>query len=279
MNITELISKMAWLSYSSAFVRSITIEEPKGTHVMRGQIHLILQSPPGSAKSTILKEIAKSFKARIITHLTEASLVGTIDSTKHVIPGCAWDMRNGLLILDEFNVDGDGSATPSLLPLLEDQAFEKRIARYAKTTNKTDGDMTFSAGNGFLRIRTRFACIIGTMKNMKMNREVTTEALVSRCIYIPYRLSQPQLESIADGERLMKFETCAFSKPFDAKIGLNDYKFILETIKNYPSPEEKMQYLRTVGDLSRAFVVMGKHDLPTYYAIIGLHQNDIHYDV
>jgi hypothetical protein len=272
MNTSEIISKMAFLSYSSAFIKTLTIEEPKGDYTTRGVLHLFLRADTGSVKTTIMSEIARNFKCQVVPDITGSGLVGTIDKNMNVVPGHAWLSRNKLLLLDEFSVDGNSSSVLPLLALLENQCYEKHFGRFAQAKKEKDKDLIFEVGAGFMRMKTRFSAIISTMKMIGKSRSESIEALLSRCIVIKYSLSKEELDKILDGERLMKFEKCEFKKPFDAKIKLADFMKIRECVNQYPALNEHKHYLRIVGDCCRAFAVLGKHDEQVYFLITKLHQ-------
>jgi len=272
MNTTEIISKMAFLSYSSAFVKSLTIEEPEGDYCTRGVIHLFLRAETGSVKTTILSEISRNFKSKIVPDITSPGLVGTIDKNQNVIPGACWESRKSLLLLDEFSTNGNSNCVDALLPLLDPQEYSKRFGRSAMPKKEKDGNLFFNVDSGKMDIKTRFSCIIASMKDMHKSRSKAVEALVSRCITIKYALTEDELEAILDGKKLMKFDKCGIKKSYDARISLSDYKEIRDCVKSYPGLDKQKHYLRTVGDCCRAFAVLGKHDPQVYFMITKLHQ-------
>jgi len=263
---------MDFLSYSSTFIKSLTIEEPEGDYCTRGVMHLFLRAETGSVKTTILSEIAKNFKVQVVPDITSAGLVGTIDKSMNVIHGACWQSRKKILLLDEFSTDGQSNCVQALLPLLESQAYEKRFGRTALPNNDKDGDLYFKVDSGLMSIKTRFACIIASMKDMSKSRSKIVEALISRCVTVKYKLSDDELEAILDGKKIMKFDKCGIKKPFDARITLDDYKQIRDVVKLYPNLDKNKAYLRTVGDCCRAFAVLGKHEPNIYFMITKLHQ-------
>jgi len=263
---------MAYLCYSSSFIKSITIEQEKGQKVLRGNIHLFLRADTGSFKSTILRELADYFKVDTLELITSAGLVGTIDKNMNVIPGEAWKIRNKLLLLDEFNTDGDSNCVGPLLSLLEDQYYKKAIGRMANEQKEKDNGLYFEVKKGEMRIKTRFSCVICSMRKIEKSRSVNIEALLSRCILIPYVLSNAEIDAVMDGNRLLEIKKCPFKKAFDFTVKKEDYKRIKECVKSYPQLDMQKQFARTVGDCCRAFAVLGKHDDLTYYLITKLHQ-------
>jgi len=272
MDTAGIISKMAYLCYSSSFLKSVTIKQEKGEKTIRGNMHLFLRADSGNFKSTILKELGEYFKVNTIELITSAGLVGTIDKNMNVIPGECWRIRNKLLLLDEFNVDGDNSCTAPLLSLLEDQKYKKAIGRMANELKEKDKDLFFEVKKGEICVKTRFSCVICSMKKIGKNRSVNMEALLSRCIVIPYELEDNEVKQIMNGSKLLNMEKCPFKKPFDVTISKDDYKVIMDSVDSYPQLNMKKQYARTVCDCCRAFAVLGKHDEQVYFLITKLHQ-------
>lgn len=272
MNISELISKMAYLCYSSSFVRSITLEQDGGEKVIRGNIHLFLRAESGSFKSTMLKELASYFKVDVVEMITASGLVGSVDKNTNVVPGQAWRVRNKILLLDEFNTDGENNAIAPLLTLLEDQEYKKVFARHANEQHDKDKDLFFKVKSGEIHMRTRFSCVICSMRKLEKSRSVNLSALLSRCIVIPYDLDNEEIDEVMNGHRLLALRKCPFTKPFEGRIKAADYKKILAYVNEYPGLNKKKQYARIVGDCCRAFVVLGEHDRALYLMITKLHQ-------
>jgi hypothetical protein len=243
-----------------------------GIKEIRGNIHLFLRADTGNFKSTILKELGSYFKVDTLELITSAGLVGTIDKNQNVIPGEAWRIRNKLLLLDEFNVEGENNSVQPLLSLLEDQKYKKAIGRMTNEQKEVDGDLYFEVKKGELRMKSRFSCVICSMRKIEKNRSMNIEALLSRCVVIPYSLENKEIEQVMNGHQLLTIKKCPFKKTFDFTVKAKDYKRIMECVKSYPGLDMQSQYARTVGDCCRAFAVLGKHDDQTYYLITKLHQ-------
>lgn len=272
MNTSEIISKMAFLCYSTSFIKSLTVKQEGGEKRLRGNIHLFLRADSGSFKSTILAELGEYFKVDTHELITSAGLVGTIDKNQNIIPGECWRVRNKLLLLDEFNVDGDNSCVSPLLSLLEDQKYKKSFGRFANDLKEKEKDLFFEVKKGEMRIKTRFSCVICSMRKIEKNRSVNLGALLSRCIVVPYDLDAGEIKHVMNGHKLLNIEKCPFKKPFDFTVCKADYNKIMECVDSFPGLDMKKQYARTIGDCCRAFVVLGKHDEQVYYLITKLHQ-------
>lgn len=144
-------------------------------------LHLFISAPFGEFKSTLLKEINQAYPSKIYTHLTFPSLIGSIDKhTKQIIPAAAWECRNKLMLLDEFIATRPSLVSQTLLQLLEDQYYSRKIAVYSADLNEEDGDLFFRVKQGSIEVKTRFLCIMATMKNIKKAREYAFKALLSR---------------------------------------------------------------------------------------------------
>jgi len=191
-----------------------------------------------------------------------------------IIPAAAWEARNKLLILDEYTSTRPSQVGVILLQLLEDQSYSRKIALYSADHEEIDGDLCFRVKNGNIELKTRFSCIIATMKNPRKAREYSFKALLSRTVPLRYNLSKKELDEILDGKplfRLMQFQTSD-----ETNIELEDYEHIREVIsETYEGLKEKRAkldeiYLRAVGDCCRIFAVLGYHDDKLYRKIFEL---------
>ncbi|MEO0303947.1 MAG: hypothetical protein ABIM64_01665 [candidate division WOR-3 bacterium] len=272
MKNSEIISHLSFLSYSSSKIRSVIIEQDEGKKKIRGNIHFFLRANTGSFKSSILRELAQNFHVDVIEMITQAGLVGTIDKNMNVIPGEAWNSRNKILLLDEFNLEGNSSCISPLLSLLEDQTYKKVVGRFALEKKERDGDLFFEVKAGELKMKTRFSCIICSMRKIEKNRSMNIEALLSRCVVYSYDLSYEEMNEILLGKKILKIEKTHLNSLTDVVISNSDYHHILEIVRSYPGFDYKRQYARTVCDCCRAFAVLRKHDEKTYNLLTMLRQ-------
>ena len=272
MDNSELISRLAYVCYCSSYVRTLHIQEEGGTVKIRGQLHLFLRAKSDTFKSTMLKQIARHFKIRTKELITNAGLVGTIDKNEGVIPGECWRARNSLMLLDEFNIDGESNCVPSLLTLLEDQEYSKSIGRRTHEKREEDGDLFFEVKNGEIGVKTRFSCVICSMRKIEKSRSVNVEALLSRCVVLRYNLTPEEVKRVMNGFPLLSIKKCPFKKPFDRIIGKKAYKEIMNCVESYPNFDMDKHFPRIVGDCCRVFAVLGRHDKELYHEITRLAQ-------
>jgi len=250
----------------------LTLIQDGGEKEIRGNLHLFLRAGSGNFKSTMLKELAAYFKVDVIESLTSAGLVGSIDKNMNIIPGMAWKVRNKMLLLDEFETEGSGNCVKPLLSLLEDQEYKKSFGRHANDRIEKEKDLFFRVKSGAMYVKTRFSCVICSMKNIEKSRSQNVGALLSRCVLVPYSLEDEEIERVVHGHKLLKIKSCPFKKPFDFEVSGPDYKEILSVINTYPGLNKKKQYGRIICDCCRAFAVLGKHDPAIYLMITKLHQ-------
>jgi len=260
----------------SVKIKELSIEEPGGKCYLRPTLHIFLSAPFGHGKSTLLKQLMSNYPSVLLTHVTVPGLIGSIDrSSKMIISAAAWEARNKLLILDEYTSTRPSQVGDILLQLLEDQRYSRKIASYSADHEEVDGDLYFRVKNGLIDLKTRFSCVIATMKNPKKAREYSYKALLSRTIPLRYILRKEDLDSVLDGKQL--FEKINFQVSDEVMIKLDDFMHIREIMDEaYEDMRRKgitklnEVYLRTIGDCCRVFAVLGHHDDKLYKKIFEL---------
>jgi hypothetical protein len=269
----KILNKLVNIAAHSVKIKKLITKEPYKDYEMRPQLHILISAPSGEMKSTILREISQYYPSKIITDLTFPSLVGSIDrTTKQIIPAAVWECRNKLMLLDEYTSTRESLVTRALLQLLEDQYYSRKIATYSADLNEEDGDLFFKVKSGNIEVKTRFSCIIATMRNIERAGEQVFRALVSRCTPIRYEMSEEEIKQVLEGRKLI------YPEKFDVEeiveIPTEEYKRIIEVvseeIKRSNERNAKQVLARTVGDCCRVFAVLGKHDEGLYRTIVRL---------
>lgn len=255
----------------STNIRSIIIKEKYRDFNLRPQMHLILCGISGTTKSTVITQIGRKKKIMPLTSITAASLVGSIDKeTKQVLSGFAWKRRNSIILLDEISFNllspKDKNVLDVLLQLMENQEYSKGISMFSSPFQEKDDDLFFIAEKGQIDVKTRIAFIIGTMHDLFKTQSLQIIALVSRSIPFSLEMSSDEVKSIADGKRI--YIDLKFTPKRDVIISVKDYERIRAFADNHDC--HKDIYLRTIGDMCRAFAVMGEHDDSIYNMIIAL---------
>jgi hypothetical protein len=266
---SESLSFLINFAINSLKVKSLKIEKKiKGKKVLvseRPQIHLLLHAPKGQLKSSMLKEISELQKIPIFTGLTFPALVGSIDKeTKQVIPAGAWECRNNLLLLDEWNfkLHYEDETLKALLQLTESGQYSRKIARYAAPfeTEKKELPLFFKVKDGNILVKTKFSLILATMYDLASRTQKDAEALVSRTIPYSYQLNRAELNSVSQGEQLLNLKPKE-NIPSEIIIKHEKYKKLL----NFCDTATDANFLRTVGDISRAYAIYGwKPELFTF---------------
>jgi hypothetical protein len=269
----RILNKLVNIAAHSVKIKKLITKEPYRDYEMRPQLHLLISAPFGEMKSTILREISQLYPSKIITDLTFPSLVGSIDrTTKQIIPAAVWECRNRLMLLDEYTATRESLVTRALLQLLEDQYYSRKIATYSADLNEEDSDLFFKVKSGNIEVKTRFSCIIATMRNIERAGEQVFRALVSRCIPIRYEMSEEEIKQVLEGRKLI------YPEKFDVEeiveIPTEEYKRIIEVvseeIKRSNGRNAKQVFARAVCDCCRVFAVLGKHDEELYRTIVRL---------
>lgn len=134
-SVTTAINRLINITCATATINSLIIRQPYRDLGMRPQLHLILQSGPGSLKSTILEEIAAKHNVTTYSYVTYAAMIGTIDPmTGDLIPGLVWQTRKKPLLLDEFRtgVRGDTGSIDVLLGVLESGRYKRKVGQQTR---------------------------------------------------------------------------------------------------------------------------------------------------
>jgi len=257
---------------ASSKIHSLTVEEKMKEYRMRPSFHVIVRAPVGQVKSTIMEEIAGKVNREVITEITRAGLVGAIDQkTMQFIPGAAWECRNSLLLLDEFTFGRKKEGWEVFLQLLENQRWGKRIGLFSADSCDTDGDLYARVGKGRIDLKTRFACIVTTMRKLEYQRGQAFRAFVTRCVPYYFDLDESDLREIAEGASLYTYDP---PEPrADVTIPRKTYSRLLSTADKElkrcdRSDIRKELYMRSVGDLCRAYAVWDRNDISTMRDIV-----------
>lgn len=269
----ELLSKLVNISGNSLKIKKLVVKEPEKAYELRPQLHTFISAPFGEFKSELLDQVADHYESKKLDDISFASLVGSIDkTTKQIIPAAAWEARNKLLLLDEFTATRPSKFSNALLQLMEDQRYSRKIATYSANGIEKDKDLFFKAEDGNITLRTRFAAIVATMKNVRKSREYMFKALLSRCIPIRYELSLEEINQVLDGKPIFAKEN--YDPEEGVRIDTSDYQHIREVleeeIKNRKLNRVEEIYARTVGECCRIYAVLGKHDEELYKDVLKL---------
>lgn len=262
--VPSLINRLINISCASAAINSITVREHYRNQAIRPQLHLLLQSGPGSLKSTILEEVGTKHNVTPYSYVTYAAMIGTIDPiSADLIPGLVWQTRRKPLLLDEFRTGerGDTGSIDVLLGVLESGRYKRKVGQRTRPFNEEDGDLYYRVKDGEIEVKTRFPCIIATMKNLDKAHSEKYEALGQRCIPIRFTFAPEELDEILQGKPFYKYHKHDVKS--EVTISEHDYRQILEITKKFRSSNPSFQqvFARAVGDLCRITAVLGSIDV------------------
>jgi hypothetical protein len=268
--VLEAINLLLNISCSSTGIETLLVKERFKTQQFRSQLNIILQSTPGSLKTTILEEIGRCYGVTPYSHATYAAMIGSINrTTGRVIPGLVWETRKKPLLLDEFKTGerGDSGAIDVLLGVIESGHYKRRIGFASETIEEKDGPLYYRVRNGEIEVQTRFACIIATMKNLEMSRSVAVKALRQRCIPIKYDLPDEVVDAALQGSPVYRLQE--YDPHRMVVINRKNYDKINHVAKEIRDTESNFReaYTRSIGDLCRIFAVIGRHDIE-YYRLV-----------
>jgi hypothetical protein len=264
------MSKLVSLSVASVKIEKLTIEEFRGPVTIRPQMHLLLRAPTGAMKSTILNAIQKQTSTpkrpnEIISEVTRAGLVGSIDGkTMQLVEGAAWNCRNNILLLDEFRFNRRSDDWNIFLQLLEDQHYSRKLGIFSADKELIEGDLHLKLKGGQISLKTRFACIIATMKRFQHSTSEEFKAFVNRCVPYEYDLEIDEIDKIISGE--LDFSFKELKPESEVVISKGDYtrirKMVKVTIKESTDNvfTQKQNFARAVGDICRIHAITDNHD-------------------
>ena len=200
-------------------------------------------------------------------------MIGSIDPmTGDLIPGLVWQTRRKPLLLDEFRTGerGDTGSIDVLLGALETGLYKRKVAQRTQVFSEEDGDLYYRVKDGEIEVKTRFSCIIATMKNLDKARSEKYRALAQRCIPIRFTLQPEDLDNILNGKTFYHYHK--YDTPRCPVITSAQYKQILRVAKNVRSknPAFYSEYARAVGDLCRITAVLGHIDLDLLHLVCWL---------
>lgn len=273
MDSTQIISKLVNWAVMSAQVKKIKVIQENGNIFSYfPPLNLYFYALPSSCKSTMAKEIAHKMGVVPITDVTAPSLSGTIDGdNKKAVKSIAWDCRNNVMVLDEFQfseVTGE-KVRKTLLDLTEGGQLSRGLGIAVKEgVNETDGDLYFRVkeGTGKIEMKTRNSTIIFTMVPPANGKY--EDALLSRFIPYQYALTESNVDSILKGNSLLKLKRKGVEKQ-DVTISKKDYMLICAYVKERASSVGSKR-LRYVQDCCKLFAILGKHSEEDYNLIISL---------
>lgn len=262
--VPTAINRLINIACASAQIDSLIVREQYRDQPMRPQLHLLLQSAPGLLKSTILEEVGAKHSVTPYSYVTYAAMIGTIDPISgDLIPGLVWQTRKKPLLLDEFRTGerGDTGSIDVLLGVLESGRYKRKVGQRTRPFNEEDGDLFYRVKDGEIEVKTRFPCIIATMKNLDKCQSVKYEALTQRCILIRFAFTPDELDEIMQGKPFYEYRKYEGD---EVTISRHDYGHMLEIAKKFrfSNPNFQQIFARAVGDLCRITAVLDFIDLP-----------------
>jgi hypothetical protein len=270
-NISLLVS----FTLASSKIKSVTIQERDREYSVRPQLHLLLRANTGSLKSTILNEVYKVLRnngyERVtkLDEITRPGLVGTIDpKLMQYVEGAAWIYRNGIILFDEFRFKRKSEDWIAFLKLLEDQEYGRKIGFMSINRTDYDGDLYLVVQNGEIRLKTRFAAIVATMKRFETASSDYFKAFINRCIPYEYNFTIQEIKEILRGGNLLKLKE--FKVDERIYIDRDKYYKILDFVEENISKDVVGQenFARAVNDIVRVYAIVKRFDKDLFKKII-----------
>jgi len=265
----NIISNFVNIAIATSKIKSLKLEQKnKNLFNLRPNMNLFIYGGIGGGKSTLLNEIVKNTDCKEpLTDLTFPALIGSIDKlTRQLIVGYCWEVRNSLLLLDEFDFKKrNKDDIRALLQLIEGGKYSRKIASFTMPSKEEEDDLFYKFESGKFQIKTRFSLIVATMNFPYYSKSEDLKALISRSVAIPFYPDLKQLDKMTEGEDCFKFKCLNVDKEIIIKF--KDYKKIKEFVKERILKVNN--YLRVVNDCCRVFAVLKEHNFKLYEDIIG----------
>jgi hypothetical protein len=263
-DVCSTINRLVNIACASAKIDTLLVRQQYRDHYERPVLHVILQSGPGSLKSTILEQIGQKHNVTPYSYVTYAAMIGSIDPlTGELIPGLVWPSRKRPLLLDEFRTGerGDTGSIDVLLGVLETGLYKRKVAQRTRPFEERDGDLYYRVRDGEIEVKTRFPCIIATMKNLDKARSVKYPALIQRAIPIRFALQPEEIDQILEGKPFYEYQD--YDVDQTVLISRRESRSILEIARQFRigHPEFQVVFARAVGDLTRMTAVLGGIDV------------------
>jgi hypothetical protein len=273
------VLRLVSIATSSAKIKSVSWRPPESEDIITisGNIHLGLFGKYSSFKTTILSKVAEKYPDTIIEHsLTLASLVGSIDGhNNQPIPPLAWQARNRILAVDEFQ------STPkekraiidAFLSLCEEGRYEKTISRNSKKKfEEKDGDLyCLIEEDGRIHIKTRFSLIIASMKDITYFLKTDSQkSFMSRIIPIVFEVDTQTKLDILNGRK--KIEIQEYPVQEHITLQTEDYKDILNFM-TYHGYIDLQACNRLLNTLLRIRAVIGYFDEALFLQVADMFKN------
>ena len=264
---SEEISLIINIALASRKIKKLTVKHKE----LRPNIHLILFGRIGSTKSSILYDVSKKINTPVVTGLTTANLYGILDKEGELIPPTIWECKENFLMIDEYHLDTHNGKQRdllnSLLSVMENPEYTKKVSYRARPFKQKSNNLFCKIEKGRLMVKTRFSLFLNTMMPITTSSTVELQALCSRCLCVPIYPDEKVMKEIARGKHLYLFEDLQVQKE-KVEISKEEYDAILSFVER--DTINLQGYLRKIGDLCRAYAVIGKLDENVFNTILKL---------
>jgi len=231
---------------------------------IRPNLHLIIYGSVGVGKSTILREVMNNLgiKSTVIS-LTTATILGSVDKNSgEFIPPAIWDARNSVLPLDEMYIPKEGNGRDvarTLLSIMEQPEYEKRFGYRCNEYKKKCGDLFCMVKDHKVSVKTRFSLIATTMMNLNAKaklQNIDVQALTSRCLVVNFNPEIDEIIEMAKGKKPYVFQNILKKgEKLEKEVNIKEYNDIINYLTSRSDNIPKSDFLRTLGDLCRIYVL------------------------
>ena len=201
----EFLDNVMSACFSLRKIKTILLHEDKGIYRLRPQIHPMIISPFGTAKSSITKGLYDNFKDSIyaIDDFTKASITGSMTKLGDYIPTFLENVGGKVLIIDEWNLV-DTYGQNALIGVLENQTLRRtlgfKVTKPYKYKGKLKEYIDYSITKNVIEGKFCFSCLCYAMEYPIYENGQKAKALLSRFSPLFIEPTKQMIESLTKGE-------------------------------------------------------------------------------
>jgi hypothetical protein len=285
-SLLDDVSRLVGICTASPRIKQLIIQQAHGAKEISAPFSVMLLSPTGRFKSTIMNAVADKLnehsrrreQIKVITDASLAGLVGSIDkNTSQFVPGAAWNAAGRVLLLDEFRTSKHDDRWSSLLQIMDSglgrQRYVRKLGVFCNPLHLRKGDLRLDVEGGEIAMDVRLSCLIASMKSVEYAQGILFRALMNRLVPYRYDLSEDDIFRFIDGD--VEFNITEYNPEVKVTIPRREYqriiRFVRDLMKVHPASSfsKKANLARSVEDLCRMRAVTGEDDIDFEGKIVG----------
>ena len=190
-------------------INQVVIHEETQSYRLRPQIHPLIVSPFGTAKSSITKKLNDDHAGKIyeIDDFTKASICGSIRQDGEYVPSVLENVGGKVMIIDEWNLV-DPYGQNALISLLENQKMRRtlgfKVNKKYVYKGKDRKFITYKIHKNIIEGSFYFSCIAYAMEYPIYDNNQKIKALLSRFSPIFIEPTKQMIRALTKGDFAIK---------------------------------------------------------------------------